>query len=175
MRSPDLAGNSDLVSPIVVGVSRRSGSVDALRWAAAEAQLRNTRVLAVTAWRGPRPPAAPGGRPPAISTPVEEAFALEEQRLREQLTEAVGELTDLGVEYSLRRGSPMSVLLAAAVGAQLLVLDSPKAGRSTLAKSLIAPQLVFRSPCPVVLMPPPVDSASDVLPTGGLTAVPDPL
>ena len=166
---------SNLVSPIVVGVSRRSGSVDALRWAAAEAQLRNTRVLAVTAWRGPRPPAVSGGRPPAISpAPAEEAFALEEQRLRDQVTEVLGDLAALGVEYSLRRGSAMSVLLEAAVGAQLLVLDSPKAGRSTLAKSLIAPQLVFRSPCPVVLMPPPMDSASDVLPTGGLTAVPDP-
>jgi hypothetical protein len=166
---------SNLVSPIVVGVSRRSGSVDALRWAAAEGQLRNAQVLAVTAWRGPRPPAAPGGRPPALSVPpVEEAFALEEQRLREHLTDVLGDLDKLGVQYSLRRGSPSSVLLAAAVGAQLLVLDSPKAGRSTLAKSLIAPQLVFRSPCPVVLMPPPVDSASDVLPTGGLTAAPDP-
>lgn len=165
-----------LVSPIVVGVSRRSGSVDALRWAAAEAQLRNTRVLAVTAWRGPRVPAAPGGRPPAISAaPAEEAFAQEEQRLRDQLTGVLGDLADLGVEYSLRRGSAMSVLLSAAVGAQLLVLDSPKAGRSTLAKSLIAPQLVFKAPCPVVLMPPPVDSASDVLPSGGLTAMPDPV
>lgn len=170
--SPD----ANLVSPIVVGVSRRSGSVDALRWAAAEAQLRNTRVLGVTAWRGPRAPAAPGGRPPAMSAaPVDEAFATEEQRLREQISEVLGDLAELRVEYSLRRGSPMSVLLAAAVGAQLLVLDSPKAGRSTLAKSLIAPQLVFRAPCPVVLMPPPVDSASDVLPSGGLTAVPDPV
>jgi len=164
---------SNLVSPIVVGVSRRSGSVDALRWAAAEGQLLNARVLAVTAWRGPRAPASPGGRP-TLAPPAEEAFALEEQRLRDQLTEVLGDLTALGVEYSLRRGSPSSVLLEAAVGAQLLVLDSPRAGRSTLAKSLIAPQLVFRSPCPVVLMPPPVDSASDVLPTGGLTAVPNP-
>ena len=46
----------------------------------AEAQLRNTTVQAVTAWRGPRPPAASGGRPPALSTTPDEAFALEEQR-----------------------------------------------------------------------------------------------
>ncbi|MFL6161937.1 MAG: universal stress protein [Jatrophihabitantaceae bacterium] len=167
---------SDLVSPIVVGVSRRTGSAQALRWAAAEARLRNTRVLAVTAWRGPRPPAASGGRPPAIpAAPIEEAFKLEEQRIFDQLTSELGaDPGSLGVRYSLRRGSPTTVLLAAAVGAQLLVLDSPRAGRRTLARSLITPQLVFRSPCPVVVMPPPLDSADDVLATGGLTEVPDP-
>jgi hypothetical protein len=35
--------------------------------------------------------------------------------------------------------------------------------------------VVFKAPCPVVLMPPPTDSVADVLPTGGLTAVPDPV
>jgi len=167
---------ADLTSPIVVGISRRTGSLDALRWAAAEAQLRNATVQAVTAWRGPRPPAATGGRPPAVSTiPSDEAFTLEERRIRDLLTEAVGDLDSLGVDYSLRRGSASAVLLAAAVGAQLLVLDSPKgSGVSTLAKSLIAPQVIFQSPCPVVVMPPPVDSAADVLPSGGLTAVPEP-
>jgi len=166
---------TDFASPIVVGISRRTGSLDALRWAAAEGQLRKARVKAVTAWRGPRPPAASGGRPPAVSAvPSEEAFTLEEQRIRELLTEAVGDLESLGIDYSLRRGSASAVLLAAAVGAQLLVLDSPKAGMSTLAKSLIAPQVIFQSPCPVVVMPPSVDSAADVLPTGGLTAVPEP-
>jgi len=166
----------DLVSPIVVGVSRRTGSIDAVRWAVAEAQLRQTRVLAVTAWRGPRTPAAPGGRPPAVpAVPVEQAFTEEAERIVERLSAAVGDLDALGVRFALRRGSPTTVLLAAAVGAQLLVLDSPRAGRSTLAKSLIAPQLVFQAPCPVVLMPHPIDSAGDVLPTGGLTAVPDPV
>ncbi|HET6210130.1 MAG TPA: universal stress protein [Jatrophihabitans sp.] len=160
----------DLTSPIVVGVSRRTCSPDAIRWAAAEAHLRDTRVIAVTAWRGPRPPAGSGGRPPAIPPPVEESFALEEQRITDRLAELLGDLAALRVEFALRRGSAASVLLAAAVGAQLLVLDSPRTGNfSTLAKSLIAPQLVFKAPCPVVLMPPATDGASDVLPGGALT------
>ena len=164
----------ELTSPIVVGVSRRTGSPDAIRWAAAEARLRDTRVIAVTAWRGPRPPAGSGGRPPAIpAAPVEEAFVLEQQRIADQVSELLGgDLTSMRVEFSLRRGSAVSVLLAAAVGAQLLVLDSPRSGTfSSVAKSLIAPQLVFKSPCPVVLMPPPLDSAADVVPSGGLTTV----
>lgn len=165
----------DLTSPIVVGVSRRTGSPDAVRWAAAEARLRDARVVAVTAWRGPRPPAASGGRPPALSAaPAEEAFALEQQRIVDQLTELLGtDLASMGVQFSLRRGSASSVLLAAAVGAQLLVLDSPRAGNfSAVAKSLIAPQVVFKAPCPVVLMPPPVDSAGDLVPGGSLTSAP---
>jgi nucleotide-binding universal stress UspA family protein len=163
----------DLTSPIVVGVSRRTCSPDAVRWAAAEAQLRDTRVIAVTAWRGPRPPAGSGGRPPAIPAPVEEAFALEEQRISDRLTDLVGgDLALLRVEYALRRGSAVSVLLAAAVGAQLLVLDSPRGGNlSTLAKSLIAPQVVSKAPCPVVLMPAATESAPDLVPGGSLTSV----
>lgn len=160
----------DLTSPIVVGVSRRTCSPDAVRWAAAEAQLRDTRVVAVTAWRGPRPPGGSGGRPPAIIASVDEAFALEEQRISDRLTEILGDLALLRVDYALRRGSAASVLLAASVGAQLLVLDSPRGGNlSTLAKSLIAPQVVSKAPCPVVLMPPATDSAPDLVPGGALT------
>jgi hypothetical protein len=165
---------TDPSGPVVVGVSRRTGSVEAVRWAVAEAQLRHSRVFAVTAWRGPRPPAAPGGRPPPVSTePVEKAFAEEEQRIRDLLTLSLGDLDQLGVQFWLRRGSASTVLLAAATGAQLLVLDSPRSGRSTLAKSLIAPQVVFQAPCPVVLMPPSIDPMRNGLPAHGLTAVPD--
>jgi len=161
----------DPSGPVVVGVSRRTGSVEAVRWAVAEGQLRHSRVFAVTAWRGPRPPAAPGGRPPAISAePVEKAFAAEEQRIRDLLTLSLGDLDELGVQFWLRRGAASTVLLAAATGAQLLVLDSPRSGRSTLAKSLIAPQVVFQAPCPVVLMPPPIYPARDGAPAHSLTA-----
>ncbi|MDQ1745368.1 MAG: hypothetical protein QOE23_3707 [Pseudonocardiales bacterium] len=142
-------------SPIVVGVSRRTGSPEAVRWAVAEARMRNTTVLAVTAWRGPRPPTAPAGRPPAI-LPHEEAFAEEEQRLATELAAQFGgDLAGTPITFSLRRGKAAAVLLEAAVGAQLLVLDSPRSGNaSTLGKSLIAPKVVFSAPCPVVLMPP---------------------
>jgi hypothetical protein len=152
-----------LVSPIVVGVSRRTGSPEAVRWAAAEAQLRGTHVIAVTAWRGPRAPSTPGGRPPAVlATAPDDAFEEEQRRISEVLHSSVGDLESLRVSFSLRRGSPAGVLLEAAVGAQLLVLDSPRAsGLSTLPKSWIVPQVVFQCPCPVVLMPPDADRDPD--------------
>lgn len=164
----------DPAGPVVVGVSRRTGSVEAVRWAVAEAQLRHSRVFAVTAWRGPRPPAEPAGRPPVISVePIEKALAEEEQRIRDLLTLSLGNLDELGVQFWLRRGPASTVLLAAATGAQLLVLDSPRAGRSTLAKSLIAPQVMFHAPCPVVLMPPPIGPTRDALLAHSLTAALD--
>ncbi|CAN5624443.1 hypothetical protein BH10ACT8_BH10ACT8_12750 [soil metagenome] len=148
--------SDELASPIVVGVSRRTGSPDALRWAAAEAQLRHTRVLAVTAWRPPRAPAAAAGRPPVVgSTAPDDAFTVEEQRLRAEVAATLGGDLDLmRVEYGIRRGTPTAVLLAAARTAQLLVLDSPRTGTlSTLGKSWIVPQILAKSPCPVILMP----------------------
>jgi len=166
----------DLTSPIVVGVSRRTGSVEAVRWAAAEAQLRNTGVLAVTAWHGPRAPAAPGGRPGLLPLSGEDPWAEEEQRLAGQLAEHFGgDLAAMRITFSLRRGSAASVLLRAAVGAQLLVLDSPRSGNfSVLPKSLIAPQVVFRAPCPVVLMPPVLSSELAGAPSGELAGTTDP-
>lgn len=145
----------ETASPIVVGISRRTGSVAALRWAVTEAAARRTWVLAVTAWRPPRAPALAGGRPPVVSSTAESAGG-EQQELSRQLTTALGgELASFAVRFELRTGTEAAVLLEAAHGAQLLVLDSPRAGDvTTVAKTWIVPQIVFRSPCPVVLMPP---------------------
>ena len=141
---------------VVVGISRRNGSPDALRWAVDEARIRGTRVLAVTAWRPPRPPAAPAARPPGVSPiPAEQARSEERQRLVELMEQQLGgPLEAFGVEYELRTGAPTAVLLAAAAEGELLVLDSPRTGDlSAVRKSWIAPSIVLRSQCPVVVMP----------------------
>jgi nucleotide-binding universal stress UspA family protein len=139
---------------IVVGVSPTTGSPSALRWAAAEAQLRGVPVKAVMAWRAPRPPAgAPGVRPPAsagLGSTDQPAGA--RRQLREYVEAALG--ASDGVECEVVHGSEVTALLSSARGAQLLVVGEPQPGRrASMMSSLTAPQVVLKAECPVVVMP----------------------
>jgi hypothetical protein len=136
---------------IVVGVSVRSGSPTALRWAADEARRRRCGLIAVRAWRAPRPPAAPGGHPPAVSRDVDAVFADGEEKLRADVTAALG--ADAKVECRLVKGTPVAVLLKESEGAVMLVLDAPR--RTDIkANTLLAHRLMYHVGCPVVVMPP---------------------
>ena len=151
-----MAAQESATPPIVVGISRRTGSPDALHFAVEEARIRGAAVLAVTAWRPPRPPGAPGGKPVGFP-PISPASVWEQER--DRLARVVDEhlgapAASAGVTFELRRGQPAAVLLEAAKSAQLLVLDSPRAGNvTTLPKAWIAPGVIFRADCPVVVMP----------------------
>jgi hypothetical protein len=138
---------------IVVGVSVRNGSPTALRWAADEARRRRCGLVAVRAWRAPRPPSAPGVHPPAVSRDVDAAFAEGEEKLRADVVAALGEDTKVDVTCRLVKGTPVSVLLKESEGAQMLVLDAPR--RTDLkANTLLAHRLMYQVGCPVVVMPP---------------------
>jgi len=139
---------------IVVAIDPATGSRDALRWAAAEARLRKARVHAVMAWRPARPPAAPGARPPlAPSLSPADPQADADARLARMVDDALGAGND--ATRAAVHGSALQVVLAAAEDADLLVLDPPRPSDLTRAKaSLLTPQLVFRVPCPVVVIPP---------------------
>jgi nucleotide-binding universal stress UspA family protein len=143
--------------PIVVGVSPTTGSPNALRWAAEEARLHSAQLVAVLAWhlpRLPRPPAAPSDRPSAGVVPLagEDHAARAEELLREFVVAALGRVG--ATECRAVRGSAVTALLAAAHGAQLLVIGEPRARRlASVRASLVAPQVFARSSCPVVAMP----------------------
>lgn len=139
---------------IVVGVSSSTGSCAALRWAAAASGGAGARVRAVLAWRMPRAPSAPGGRPPAFGTLAGEDPQNEAQsRLASLVAEALG--PDHGVECVVVRGSAVSVLLDQAREADLLVVDSPRTTKlTTVSATFVAPHLIFEAACPVVVMPP---------------------
>jgi hypothetical protein len=146
---------------VVVGVSPTTGSPAALRWAADEAQRRKVPLRSVLAWREPRPSAAPGGRPPASAGPGPDTDLAgdAERTLREFVRTALG--NDDGVECVAVKGGAVNALLSAADGAELLVVGEPRRGRIASAKvaRLVAPQVVLRAPCPVVVMPAAVAAA----------------
>ncbi len=139
---------------IAVGVSGRTGSPLALRWAADLAAKLDGHVRAVLAWRLPRPPAAPGGHPPAVhSTTGGDPEKDARERLERFVAAALGEGHD--VECVVAHGGPVGVLLKVAREVDLLVVDSPRPAKlATMSAKLTAPRLIYRSPCPVVVMPP---------------------
>ena len=142
--------------PVVVGVSPSTGSPNALRWGAEEARLRGTSLRAVLAWRPPRTPTAPAGRPPGVSA-VDPAEA--EREAREQLAqfiEASGVDGTVRIDCKAVRGTAVQALIDATEDAELLVVGEPRPGRmASVRASLVAPQLVMHARCPVVVLPGP--------------------
>lgn len=142
--------------PVIVGVSPATGSASALRWAADEAQMRGVPLLAILAWRPPRPPGSPGTRPPTgLPAAAEDHGAAAERMLWEYVQAALGD--DVQVGCAAVRGKATQVLLSVAENAQLLVLGEPRPSKLNAVKGavkgVVAPTLVLRAPCPVVVMP----------------------
>jgi nucleotide-binding universal stress UspA family protein len=136
---------------VVVGVSASSGSPSALVAAAAEARMRSAELVAVQAWRPPRPPASPGGRPPGVSRDTEASMAAAKQRLRIQVARALG--IDAPVSLKVVQGGPRAVLQAESEHADLLVLDSSRTPTSQPPQRLVS-RLLAVVRCPVLVMPP---------------------
>lgn len=138
---------------VVVGVSPTSGSPAALRWAATEAAMRSAPLRAVMAWHNPRTPAASGTRPPIPSGVRGDELAAEAEKTLQGFVEAaLGTETD--VECSVVRGTAVNALVTAARDAALLVIGEPRGGTMDRVRaSLVAPQVVLKADCPVVVMP----------------------
>jgi nucleotide-binding universal stress UspA family protein len=137
---------------VVVGVSPATGSPTALRWGWEEARLRDVPLRAVLAWRPPRPPAAPAGRPPVTSYAGDDPEKQANETLRAFVQSALN--TTEGIECVAAHGSPVQVLVTASKDAHLVVIGEPRHGRLASVRSgLVAPQLVMRSWCPVMVMP----------------------
>ncbi|MEO7059903.1 MAG: universal stress protein [Lapillicoccus sp.] len=147
---------------IVVGVSGRTGSPGALRWAVEEAGHRGSTVVAVRAWR-PSSPMASGARPPLQTYDVDSAHTAEEARLAADVAKVLG--PDHSVECRLIHGGRRKVLVAAARAADLLVLDAPRPSDLSVGP-MFAHRLVYAAPCPVVIMPPAMTRAAAASPEG---------
>ena len=137
---------------IVVGADGSPGGEEAISWAITEAAARGARVEVLLVL--PREELLPGtsfALQPHGRVPVRDGYSVKEaaERTRAKLG------ADVPVEASVRQGNPTSELLAAAHGADLLVLGSPsRKGLERLVFGSVATACIKHATCPIVLVTP---------------------
>jgi nucleotide-binding universal stress UspA family protein len=135
---------------IVAGIDGSKGSIEALRFACGEAHLRGSRVRAVWAWHVP-----PLAYEDVFTTTTlsRQAFADDANAGLQETLERAG---DLGVEVEavVREGSAVSVLVAEAEKAELLVVGSRGHGgfRGLLLGS-VSQGCAQHARCPTIIVP----------------------
>jgi nucleotide-binding universal stress UspA family protein len=143
--------------PIVVGVDGSDASREALRWAAEEARLRSTSIVAVYAWSFIPP--QPIGDPGMLAVPAGDLpgqFDAESEAAQAALDGAIAELGGLSgveIERKLVEGDPADVLVRDSEAAELVVVGSH--GRSGIRAALlgsVSRHVVNHASCPVVVV-----------------------
>jgi nucleotide-binding universal stress UspA family protein len=149
-------GHLRIEGPIVVGVDGSPTCARAITFAAEQAVLRHTNLVAVHAWTQPVPaaPAGPAGMPPLVYDAAHQA----EQQTR-LLAESVAGLTashpDLAVEQNLVEGRPAPALIAQARQAQMVVVGTRGHGGFTgLLLGSVSHALLHHADCPVAVVRP---------------------
>jgi nucleotide-binding universal stress UspA family protein len=143
---------------IVVAVDGSPPSLEALAWAARQSTLTGAVVEAVTAWHQP---AGFGEYAYEAGTDwAANARTIQDGAVKEVLGDATGALIRRVVE-----GHPVPVLLAAAIGAELLVMGSRgHGGFAGLLLGSVSEHVVGHAPCPVVVVRPPQPADSSTTP-----------
>lgn len=133
---------------IVVGVDGSPASRDALHWAADYCRLSGGRLHAVTAWQWPVSM--------VVAMPIPDGFnPMEEARdaLNAIIREDLGAEPGVPVSTEVECGSPATVLLHAAAGADMLVVGSRGHGGFTdLLLGSTSEHVVRHAPCPVLVV-----------------------
>ncbi|MBL7495952.1 universal stress protein [Frankia sp. CNm7] len=142
------------VRRIVAGTDGSEGSLDALRWAASEAELRGAELLVLLAWQPPYT----GPYLPAI--PLDAGIVEEAARegLRQALTAVFGDSPPDGVRAEIRQGTAAKVLTDAGKEADLLVVGSR--GHGGLVGALlgsVSTAVIHHATCPVLVVRRPAD------------------
>ena len=143
---------------ILVGVDGSPASVAALRWAAAEAQLRGMRLHVV--YVRDEHASSPASYAPRSSGHSAADRAAQESALRAVTAETVGLDAWPAIRLEFAAGLPARVLLDRAVGAAMLVLGSTRSGSGADAPvgkpraplGPVARDCLRCAPCPVVVV-----------------------
>jgi nucleotide-binding universal stress UspA family protein len=137
---------------IVVGVDASEPSLEALRWALAEARLRGAELELVHAF--PRPELV--GMTMVVTLPSDEDLRAASKQILDEALADVGGPGDVPTRMHVGTGGPASVLVEAAQGADLLVVGARGfGGFKGLLLGSVTQQLIAHAPCPVVVITSP--------------------
>ncbi|GAA3039312.1 universal stress protein [Streptomyces glomeratus] len=143
---------------VTAGVDATAEGLAAAHWAAREALRRGAGLRLVHAWRG-----QPGSVPPVSADTARRHVA--ERTLRRSAASVRAAHPGLRVEDVLLSDSPVTVLLAVAEEAEVLVLGSHGLGRiAGFALGSVSQRVLARSSCPVVLVRAGETNADEHLP-----------
>ncbi len=145
---------------IIVGVDGSPASRSALEWAVGQGALTGAVVEAVTAWHFP---ATYGGYPIVAETDWDSnAKTIQDVAVKEALGDEATSLV-----RRVAQGHPVTVLLDAAAGADLLVVGSRGHGGFTgMLLGSVSEHVVAHAPCAVVVVRSPA-SAGDARDVAG--------
>jgi nucleotide-binding universal stress UspA family protein len=134
---------------IVVGVDGSEGSVEALRWAVAEAKLHGAKLRAVAAWEFPYMYGEG-----AVLLPLDQIEAETQARLDQTINDTV---TDPAVRDQIDRaiisGHPSSILEVESKKCDLVVVGARGHGGFVgLLLGSVSDQIVKHAHCPVVVV-----------------------
>ncbi|KXK59877.1 universal stress protein UspA [Micromonospora rosaria] len=139
------AGADAEAGPVVVGVDGSECALLALGWAVERAAQRRVPLRVVRAW-SPTQYRSQGFDP-------EEAAATERASLDEDLAPWRETFPQVSVEVEVTTGSAGSLLLAAARGAQLVVVGTRgRGGLRGMLLGSVSQQLIQHAPCPVAVV-----------------------
>ena len=159
---------------VVVGVDGSAGAREALRWAAAEARLRHTRLRVVHASSpGFFSAGGAGYGYPYIGGSVDTLPGAGYSDLRQAAEELVERLIidvgadadDLEIDRRVVDGGPVEVLIHEVAKGDLLVVGSRgHGGFAGLLLGSVSQQCAHHAPCPVVIVPPAKPAAPPAKP-----------
>ena len=136
---------------VVVAVDESEAARAALRWAAAQAHLAGAPLKVVHAFQ---PHHLAGVFGIAKLQPDAEWRADAQQWLMDIVKEEIGDIADAELEAHLAADGPAAAVLAAAAGAELIVVGAR--GRGAAGSALhgsVSSAVLRHAPCPVVVVP----------------------
>ncbi len=138
--------------PVLVGVDGSPSALDAVRWAAREADRRGAGLRLVTAF-GWMPVSSEDDPVQLVPPARDELRRAAEQHLAEAAAAAADVAPDVPVATAVLTGYPTVVLVAEAATAQLVVVgDRGLGGFEGLLVGSVAPALAGHAACPVVVV-----------------------